>query len=51
MAIESVANKCNFSVESVEKGLPTLKTFLIVTQYNNETETLKDMSLTLMEVL
>ena len=41
MAIESVANKCNFSVESVEKGLPTLKNVPIVTQYNNETGNFK----------
>ena len=41
MAIESVANKCNFSVESVEKGLPTLKNVPIVTQYNTETGNFK----------
>ena len=41
MAIESVANRCNFSVESVEKGLPTLKNVPIVTQYNNETGNFK----------
>ena len=41
MAIESVTNKCNFSVESVEKGLPTLKNVPIVTQYNTETGNLK----------
>lgn len=41
MAIESVANRCNFSVESVEKGLPTLKNVPIVTQYNTETGNFK----------
>lgn len=41
MAIESVANRCNFSVEAVEKGLPTLKNVPIVTQYNNETGNFK----------
>ena len=41
MAIESVANRCNFSVESVEKGLPRLKNVPIVTQYNTETGNFK----------
>lgn len=41
MAIESVANRCNFSVAAVEKGLPTLKNVPIVTQYNTETGNFK----------
>ena len=41
MAIESVANRCNFSTESVVKGLPTLKNVPIVTQYNPETGNFK----------
>ena len=41
MAIESVANRCNFSAESVVKGLPTLKNVPIVTQYNPETGNFK----------
>ena len=41
MAIESVANRCNFSTESVVKGLPTLKNVPIVTQYNSETGNFK----------
>ena len=41
MAIESVANRCNFSTESVVKGLPTLKNVPIVTQYNTETGNFK----------
>ena len=41
MAIESVANRCNFSAESVVKGLPTLKNVPIVTQYNTETGNFK----------
>lgn len=41
MAIESIANRCNFSTESVMKGLPTLKNVPIVTQYNNETGNFK----------
>ena len=34
MAIESIANKCNFSKESVVNGLPTLKNVPIVTYFN-----------------
>ena len=34
MAIESVANRCNFSKESVVNGLPTLKNVPIVTYFN-----------------
>lgn len=41
MAIESIANRCNFSKDSVLKGLPTLKNVPIVTQYNDETGNLK----------
>ena len=41
MAIESIANRCNFSTESVMKGLPTLKNVPIVTQYNTETGNFK----------
>ena len=41
MAIESVANKCNFSVESVEKGLPTLKMFLLLLNIIMKQETFK----------
>lgn len=41
MAIESIANRCNFSTESVVKGLPTLKNVPIVTQYNSETGNFK----------
>ena len=41
MAIESIANRCNFSKESVVKGLPTLKNVPIVTQYNSETGNFK----------
>lgn len=41
MAIESIANRCNFSEDSVISGLPTLKNVPIVTQYNDETGNLK----------
>ena len=34
MAIESIANRCNFSKESVVNGLPTLKNVPIVTYFN-----------------
>lgn len=34
MAIESIANRCNFSKESVINGLPTLKNVPIVTYFN-----------------
>ena len=36
MAIESIANRCNFSKESVVNGLPTLKNVPIVTYFNEE---------------
>lgn len=36
MAIESIANKCHFSRESVINGLPTLKNVPIVTYYNEK---------------
>ena len=35
MAIESIANRCNFSKESVVNGLPTLKNVPIVTYFND----------------
>ena len=41
MAIESVANKCNFSTNSVVESLPTLKNVPIVAQYNDETGNFK----------
>ena len=41
MAIESVANRCNFSTDSVVQGLPTLKNVPIVAQYNDETGNFK----------
>lgn len=41
MAIESVANRCHFSKDSVLNGLPTLKNVPIVTQYNDETGNFK----------
>ena len=34
MAIDTIANKCNFSKESVINGLPTLKNVPIVTYFN-----------------
>ena len=34
MAIETIANRCNFSKESVVNGLPTLKNVAIVTYFN-----------------
>ena len=36
MAIESIANRCNFSKEAVINGLPTLKNVPIVTYYNED---------------
>ena len=41
MAIESVANRCNFSTNSVVESLPTLKNVPIVAQYNDETGNFK----------
>ena len=41
MAIESIANRCHFSEESVIDGLPTLKNVPIVTKYNDETGNFK----------
>ena len=41
MAIESVANRCNFSTDSVVQSLPTLKNVPIVAQYNDETGNFK----------
>ena len=41
MAIESVANRCNFSADSVAQSLPTLKNVPIVAQYNDETGNFK----------
>ena len=41
MAIESVANRCNFSTNSVVDSLPTLKNVPIVAQYNDETGNFK----------
>ena len=41
MAIESVANRCNFSTDSVVQSLPTLKNVPIVAQYSDETGNFK----------
>ena len=41
MAIESVANRCNFSTNSVVDSLPTLKNVPIVAQYSDETGNFK----------
>ena len=41
MAIESVANSCNFSTNSVVESLPTLKNVPIVAQYSDETGNFK----------